>query len=46
MFRMKGTQRLLNEHKQQNHPEDHRLEVHLVAHQIQTQGQILGNVSF
>ena len=45
-FRMTGTQRQQNEHKQQNHHEDHRLEVPLVALQIQTQGQILGNVSF
>ena len=43
---MTGTQRQLNEHKQQNHREDHRLEVHLVAHQIQTPDQILGNVTF
>ena len=43
---MTGTQRQLNEHKQQNHPEDHRLEVLLVAHQIQTPDQILGSVSF
>ena len=43
---MTGTQRQQNEHKQQNHHEDHRLEVPLVALQIQTQGQILGMFHF
>ena len=43
---MIGTQQQLNEHKQQNQRGDHPLEMHLVLHQIQTQGQILGNVSF
>lgn len=43
---MTGTQRQQNEHKQQNHHEDHRLEVPLVALQIQTQGQIPGMFHF
>lgn len=41
---MTGTQQQLKECKQQNHREDHRMEIHLAVRQTQTRGQIQGQI--